>query len=401
MSTSERLKYLSEQVRLLRATQEEYKELLLLISQDESGEIVRELDALHATETVADTASGDYDHAYWQLALKEVLDADKSVHQQSLSQPEKSRIHFLQRYWWAAAAVVFIATGVYYFAKPTPPPAIVATAPVIKDIAPGGNRAMLTLSDGSQIPLDSANNGVLAKQGNTSITKLSNGQLAYNESGNTGDKVLYNTMSTPSGGQYQLILPDGTGVWLNAASSIYYPTAFTGKERTVTITGEVYFEVAKNEKMPFRVKAGNTTVEVLGTHFNINAYKDEPSVNTTLLQGTVQINANQQKQVIKPGQQARVAANNQGIQVLDNVDLSQVMAWKKGFFSFNDADLPTVMRQLSRWYNVEVKYEGEIPQRVFTGEIGRDLTLSQVLKGLSKTRIRYKIENGNRIIIQP
>ncbi|MBS0027618.1 FecR family protein [Chitinophaga sp. 22321] len=401
MSTSERLKYLSEQVRLLRATQEEYKELLQLISQDESGEVVRELDALHATETVAGAASGDYDHAYWQLAVKEVLDADKPVHQEPFSQPGKKRIHLLQRYWWAAAAVVFIATGIYYFAKPSPPPVIVAASPAIKDIAPGGNRAVLTLSDGSQIPLDSANNGVLAKQGNTSITKLSNGQLAYNESGSTGDKVLYNTMSTPSGGQYQLILPDGTGVWLNAASSIYYPTAFTGNERTVTITGEVYFEVAQNEKMPFRVKAGNTTVEVLGTHFNINAYKDEPSVNTTLLQGTVQINANQQKQVIKPGQQARVIASNHGIQVLDNVDLSQVMAWKKGFFSFNDADLPTVMRQLSRWYNVEVKYEGEIPQRLFTGEIGRDLTLSQVLKGLSKTRIRYKIENGNRIIIQP
>jgi ferric-dicitrate binding protein FerR (iron transport regulator) len=266
-------------------------------------------------------------------------------------------------------------------------------------VAPGGNRAVLTLSDGTQIPLDSAGNGVLAQQGNTRITKLSNGQLAYNGSGTSESQVLYNTMSTPLGGQYKLILPDGTTVWLNAGSSISYPTAFSGAERSVSITGEAYFDVAKNEKMPFRVKAGNTTIEVLGTAFNINAYKDEASINTTLLTGAVRVSALQQVQTLKPGQQARVSAG--AMQVVNHVDINEVMAWKKGFFSFTDADLPTVMRQLSRWYNVQVTYEGDIPQRLFTGEIGRDLTLAQVLKGLTKTRIKYRIENGNRIIIQP
>ncbi|WP_349317762.1 FecR family protein [Chitinophaga sp. MM2321] len=398
MSTPERLKYLSEQVKQLHATQAEYKELLQLISDDESGEIVRQLDALHAIGPSAATTDAEYNYSYWQSVLKEILESDKLTQQA----PVKKRIHLLQRYWWAAACIVFIISGTYYYhlSTSTHLPAIVAT-PSVMDIAPGGNRAMLTLSDGSRIPLDSAGNGVLAQQGNTRITKLSNGQLAYDELGGSADKVLYNTMSTPLGGQYKLILPDGTAVWLNAGSSIYYPTAFTGHERMVTITGEAYFEVVKNEKMPFLVKTGNTTIEVLGTHFNINAYQDEATTNTTLMEGAVKIIAQQQQQILKPGQQARVSTTGQSIQVLDHVDLLQVLAWKEGFFYFNDADLPTVMRQLSRWYNVEVKYEGDIPQRIFTGEIGRNLTLSQVLKGLSKTRIRYRIENGNRIVIQP
>jgi len=388
-----------EQVRLRRATAAEYRELLQLISDDEQGEIVKLLDTWHGAGAAESATNTDYDHAYWQQAVKEILDADHTSRQPAVL-PVKNRIYFLQRYWWAAACMILLTAGAYYLSKQTTHPDMAATAPV-KDVAPGGNRAVLTLSDGSQITLDSAGNGVLARQGNTRITKLGNGQLAYSGSGSQDGKILYNTMSTPPGGQYQLILPDGTGVWLNAASSISYPTAFTGNERSVTVTGEAYFEVAKNEKMPFRVKAGNTTVDVLGTHFNINAYKDEASINTTLLEGAVRVSASQQQQQLRPGQQARVKANGTSIQVVDHADISEVMAWKAGFFSFNDADLPTVMRQLSRWYNVEVTYEGRIPQRVFTGEIGRNLTLSQVLKGLTKTRIKYRIENGNRIVIQP
>lgn len=388
-----------EQVRLRRATTAEYRELLQLISDDESGEIVQLLDTFHGAGAATDADSAGYDRAYWQQAVKEILDADQPA-QEPVMLPVKNRISFLQRYWWAAACIILLTAGAYYLSRQTQQPALANAAPV-KDVAPGGNKAVLTLSDGTEITLDSAGNGVLAQQGNTRITKLNNGQLAYSGSGNTEGKVLYNTMSTPPGGQYQLILPDGTGVWLNAASSISYPTAFTGNERSVTVTGEAYFEVVKNEKMPFRVKAGNTTIDVLGTHFNINAYKDEASINTTLLEGAVQVTAAQRQQQLRPGQQARVPANGTSIQVVDHADISEVMAWKAGFFSFNDADLPTVMRQLSRWYNVEVKYEGNIPQRVFTGEIGRNLTLSQVLKGLTKTRIKYRIENGNRIVIQP
>ncbi|MBO9729662.1 MAG: FecR domain-containing protein [Chitinophaga sp.] len=396
MSTNERLRYLLEQVQRHQATQAEYKELLQFISDDDTGDVAQQLDAFHGIVPNTANQAEEYDHAYWQSVVAQILNADKSLP----LVPVKKRVPFLRRYWWAAAAVLAIMAGARYYQTSTKPAPAIVAAPPVKDVAPGGNRAMLTLSDGSQIPLDSAGNGVLAQQGNTRITKLSNGQLAYQSAGTT-DKVLYNTMSTPLGGQYKLILPDGTTVWLNAGSSINYPTAFAGSERKVTITGEAYFEVAKNEKMPFFVKANNTTIAVLGTHFNINAYKDEASTNTTLLEGAVKIITPQQQQTLKPGQQARVAAAGQGIQVVDHVDLIQTVAWKDGFFYFNDADIPTVMRQLARWYNVEVTYEGNIPERAFTGEIGRNLTLSQVLKGLAKTRIRYRIENGNRIVIQP
>lgn len=396
MSTNERLRYLLEQVQRQQATPAEYKELLQFISHDDTGDVTQQLDAFHGINSNTATRAEEYDYAYWQSVVTQILNADKSL---PLA-PVKKPVHFLQRYWWAAAAMLVITAGAWYYHRSNQPAPTIVAAAAVKDVAPGGNRAMLTLSDGSQIPLDSAGNGVLAQQGNTRITKLSNGQLAYQSAGAT-DKVLYNTMSTPLGGQYKLILPDGTTVWLNAGSSIYYPTAFTGSERKVTITGEAYFEVAQNEKMPFFVKANNTTVAVLGTHFNINAYKDEASTNTTLLEGAVKIITPQQQQTLKPGQQARVTATGQGIQVVDHVDLLQTIAWKNGFFYFNDADVPTVMRQLARWYNVEVKYEGDIPERAFTGEIGRNLTLSQVLKGLAKTRIRYRIENGNRIVIQP
>jgi transmembrane sensor len=401
LSSKERLKYLLEQAALHRATHEEYEELLQLISDDEAGEIVRQLDAFHGETNSSVINDNEYDYSYWQAVVKEVLKSDKLAPKQPGSLPsDKKRIHFLQRYWWAAACMLLLIAGAYYLLPQTQPPAIVTTLPV-QDIAPGGNKAILTLADGSRITLDSARNGMLAQQGSTSVTKLNNGQLAYSGAGTINGKVLYNTMSTPLGGQYKLILSDGTAVWLNAGSSITYPTAFTGNERSVTITGEAYFEVAKNKKMPFRVKANNTVVEVLGTHFNINAYKDESSINTTLLEGAVQISAHHQQQLLKPGQQARVQPQGQTIAVMDNVNLLEVMAWKEGFFYFNDADLPTVMRQLARWYNVDVKYEGTIPDRVFTGEIGRDLTLSQVLKGLTKTRVKYKIEDGNRIIIHP
>jgi ferric-dicitrate binding protein FerR (iron transport regulator) len=195
-------------------------------------------------------------------------------------------------------------------------------------------------------------------------------------------------MTSPRGGQYKLILPDGTKVWLNAASSITYPTIFAEDRRVVSITGEVYFEVTKNARKPFTVRTYSDEITVLGTSFNVNSYTDEAMVKTSLLEGSVRIN----KQVLKPGE----AYINGKIM---STSLEQDLAWKNGFFSFNKADLPTVMRQLSRWYNVDVKYEGVIPKRAYSGEIERSLTLRQVLEVLSQTRIKYKIEQGNVITI--
>lgn len=390
MPDRERLIYLLSQASLRRATNAEYEELLELIHADDSGEINEQIEAFHLSRASASGNEIPYNPALWQETVQEILAADK---------PTRRRIVPLSWKWAAAACILIIAAGAWFMRQQPAKPAVTAVNP--PDVAPGGNKAVLTLADGSQITLDSAGNGVLAQQGGSRVTKLANGQLAYDNSGTSPEKILYNTMTTPRGGQYKLLLPDGTTVWLNAGSSITYPTGFTGKERNVSITGEAYFEVSRNEKMPFRVTANNTTIEVLGTHFNINAYKDEASINTTLLEGSVRVLAYDRDLLLRPGQQAKVDRARAGIEVKDHVNAADVIAWKEGYFSFNDADLPTVMRQLARWYDVEVTYEGKIPDRVFTGEIGRGLTLTQVLKGLSTTRIKYRIENGRRIIIQP
>jgi len=271
----------------------------------------------------------------------------------------------------------------------------------VKDFKPGGDKAILTLADGSTILLDSAHNGTLGQEGNTKILKLNNGELAYNTaSGNTGE-IRYNTIATPKGGQYQVVLSDGTKVWLNAASSLHFPAAFAGKERRVEITGEAYFEVAHNAAMPFIVKNGDNEVRVLGTHFNVNAYSDEAAVKVTLLQGKVnvtQLNTHR-SQLLAPGQQASMHANSD-IKLNDDVDLQSVMAWKDGLFDFSNADIKTIMRQIGRWYDIEVSYEGNISEREFSGKISRNTNASNVLKILEQSNIHFKIEN-KRIVVMP
>jgi transmembrane sensor len=234
------------------------------------------------------------------------------------------------------------------------------------DISPGGNIATLTLADGRKISLTDAKNGQLAEQSGIKISKTADGQLVYNitNAENSSLSLSYNTIETPPGGQYQVILPDGSKVWLNSASSLRYPVRFTGNERKVEISGEAYFEVAHNSKMPFRVINSNQIVEVLGTHFNIMAYPDESSTNTTLLEGSVRIIKENKSKIISPGQQTRV--KNGDIDVA-SVDVTQVTAWKEGYFMFKNEDIQSIMRQISRWYNLEVKYQGDIPEKVFGG----------------------------------
>ncbi|HEY9195611.1 MAG TPA: FecR domain-containing protein, partial [Mucilaginibacter sp.] len=267
------------------------------------------------------------------------------------------------------------------------------------DALPGGNKAILTLANGKTITLDSAQNGLLAQQGNTKINKTRNGQLVYEAGANADAQVsVINTISTPRGGQYQLILPDGSKVCLNSASSLSFPTRFTGKTREVTITGEAYFEVTKNPQMPFRVKSDNTTVEVLGTHFNIMAYNDEAEMKTTLLEGSVKISNGDATGILKPGQQA--VLNKAGrLKVLNNVDVDDEIAWKDGIFQFRDAGIDAIMRQAARWYDVEVTYEGKVPRREFTGRISRNVKASELMNMLGYAGVKYKIED-KRITIQ-
>jgi len=248
--------------------------------------------------------------------------------------------------------------------------------------------------------LDSLGNGVVTTQNGTKVL-LQNGQLVYKTDNSVKTAIGYNTMTTPKGRQFQLVLPDGSKVWLNAASSIRYPTVFTGNERKVEVTGEAYFEVVKNSTSPFRVKINDEAeVEVLGTHFNVNSYMNEESINTTLLEGSVSVKNSSGKLILQPGQQARVAGNEK-IKLFAEVDVEKVMAWKNGVFNFQDATLEEVMRQLERWYDIDVVYEKNIPRLEFYGKMGRDLSLAAVLRGLEKSNVHFRIEDGRKLVVLP
>jgi transmembrane sensor len=312
------------------------------------------------------------------------------------------RVHFLRKWGWAAAAAILIlSVGAYLFTtnKKTAQPADRLVKNV--DIPPGKDGAVLSLADGSQVLLDTIKNGTIALQGGA-IAKVVNGALLYEAS---GDEVVYNTMSTPRGKQYHVILPDGTEVWLNAASSIRYPTVFKGKQRTVTMTGEAYFEVASlpltpsggggtKGRMPFIVDVdGKAEVEVLGTHFNVDAYDNNTALSTTLLEGLVKVNGT----TITPGQQARIT---NVLKVVNNADTEKVMAWKNGLFNFEGATLEEVMKQLERWYDIEVVYEKGVPDIEFGGEMTKNISLKGLLLVLEKSDIHFRLE-GRRLIVLP
>jgi transmembrane sensor len=313
----------------------------------------------------------------------------------------------------AAAAVLIGAVAtvtVVIAAHRTQPRATTAKTqnPATSDIQPGSNKATLTLADGSNIALDSAHTGSITRQGSVQVLKLADGGLKYKAEEGTGAGavvVAYNVLSTPKGGQYRLTLPDGSQVWLNAASSIRYPTAFSGAERKVEITGEAYFEIAQNPAMPFRVQTVNhlgdadpMTIQVLGTHFNVNAYADEDEVKTTLLEGAVKIKKGNSSGLLKPGQQARLRKDG-AIDLVTDADVEQAIAWKNGVFEFDGEELPVIMRQIARWYDVDVVYEGKIPSDPFTGRVSRNTTLSGVLKILKLSDIELTVSN-NKIIVR-
>jgi hypothetical protein len=280
--------------------------------------------------------------------------------------------------------------------------------PYKNDVLPGTQKAMLTLGDGSVIELDDAQNGTLASQGGTKVIKF-NGTINYENAKRDG-QTLYNTIATPRGGQYQVVLPDGTEVWLNAASSIHFPTQFAGNERRVELTGEAYFEVRKDARKPFHVVTATQDVEVLGTHFNVNSYTDEPLVKTTLLEGKVKVvkreTANVKRErpdeisaVLKPGEQAVLSRAHSPLTIDHSPDLEQVMSWKNGVFQFNNADIKTITRQLARWYNLEVEYSKPPDDNLYYVEMPRNSKLSSILKVLELTgNIHFEIE-GNKLIV--
>jgi hypothetical protein len=291
----------------------------------------------------------------------------------------------------AAAAILLICISLVYN-RPAQQTKI-ASKEIIA--MPGKKGAVLTLSNGQTLSLDSLGNGSIAQQNGKTIL-LNNGILSYKDGHNA--EAVYNTLSTARGREFQLTLPDGTQVWLNAASSIRYPTAFSGAQRQVEVTGEVYFEIAKNEHQPFIVSigGGQPSVEVLGTRFNVNAYPDENSFRTTLAEGAVRIIGGYHSVQLHPGQQARVSGRQVAVTA---VNVAQVMAWKEGLFSFKDVPFDEVMRQLSRWYDIDVVYENGVPDIDFEGELGRDVSLSKILFFLERVGVHYRVENGKTIVI--
>ncbi len=305
------------------------------------------------------------------------------------------------RRWWkyAAAVLLMISAGaaVWFFGKtPKAQEPIIAVAPVEHDVMPGSNKAVLTLSDGRTVFLD-PESGQMIQENGIAISN-NNGELLYGKS----DVAVINKMSTPKGGQYKIVLSDGTRVWLNSASSITYPTFFSSSLREVSVTGEVYFEVAENKKRPFIVSIpGGSKIEVLGTHFNVNVYDDESEQATTLIEGSIRLSKNDQKIMVTPGQQA-ISKNgdSEGKKFfqLQEADIEQVLAWRNNFFVFNKADIPVVMRQLSRWYDLNIHYNGKIPHRSFQGKIPRDISLSQVLNALEKMEVNFEIKDKILIV---
>lgn len=311
--------------------------------------------------------------------------------------PEKTKVRFLYRWKWAAAILVLALGVTTYFSLTNQ----TKRANIARhDVLPGKNGAILTLADGSQLVLDSMGDGKIATQHGTEIS-LQNNELVYDATSATGEAAI-NTITTPKGRQFHITLPDGTEVWLNAASSISYPVAFKGKERTVKISGEIYFDVANRSWQPFIVEADQMKLEVLGTSFNVNSYTDEQAIQTTLLTGAVKVTAltgNQDDKVLVPGQTAILNKPDASLTITDTKDATKITAWKNGLFNFDGLDLYSVMRQLERWYNIDVAYVGKPENVIFKGKMHRNTNLSDVLQVLETMDVKFELK-GNILYVR-
>lgn len=367
-------------------TAHEKQELFDMIARPEYDAILQELIA-EVTEGVEEEREVPHEKANEILSL--------ILHIRPV--PAKRRILFPMAWRVAAAAVLLLAGGWFFYQQAGRVDE--KAAPVVaENIRPAGNGAILTLADGSKVSLDSLQQGVIANQGGTQV-KLARGTVAYESS--DASTIGYNTLTTPRGKLFHLVLPDGSDVWLNAGSAIRYPTGFTGNERVVELHGEAYFEITANARMPFRVKtANNSEIRVLGTGFNVNAYENEGMIRTTLLHGRVEVRARTAgnkmlSSLLSPGEQASITLTQ--IQV-EKVDTSQVMAWKKGIFNFENAGIESVMKQLERWYDIEVVYEKGVPDIVFGGKMKRDLDLAHVLRILKISKVDFRLE-GRKLLV--
>jgi transmembrane sensor len=401
---TERIPYLLKQYLDNSITKAELDELMSLMQDEGSVALIQATLEEHIGELPA--ASG-YREADWEHLFHKITGDEENV----AALRTVVRRFPIGRWSAVAAAMLLLVAGGWFFLHHSGRPVMAPAVAVAADIAPGRSRATLTLADGSTVDLDEAKDGVISRQGGSQVVKREGSQLAYQEKEGR-DAVTYNVLATPRGGQYQLVLPDGSKVWLDAASSLRYPTVFAGRERVVELKGEAYFEIAQNAAMPFKVnveKAGATMqVEVLGTHFNIMAYGDEPSMNTHLLEGTVRVHGGSMAKLLRPGQQATWNGRGQGtgagagtgeVLSVGPGDMEEAVAWKDGMFRFNESTIEQVMRQLSRWYDVEVVYVNAPPKDLFRGEMYRNVTISKMLKVLEASGVHFTVE-GKKILVR-
>lgn len=396
--SNDRLKYLLEQYATDASTPAEIRELFGWIKESKDDALLKDRIQQLWSEYEND---------------KELPDVDwNTIYTKIVNTPVAAKKLVWRNIAAAAVSILLLTAAGYFIFNSRFAKQIAKTEtqrPFKNDVAPGGNKAILTLANGTKINLSSIANGVLIQQGNTKIIKLASGHLAYNALNEKPGEVLYNTISTPRGGQYQVVLADGSKVWLNSASSLRFPTSFSGKERNIELTGEGYFEVAHDPRMPFHVKSGDMTAEVLGTHFDINAYSDESVIKTTLLEGSIKVSMpssspSQHTEVrLKPGEQAQLSPSRPGAILVQTTDVDAAIAWKNGHFIFQDNDIQSVMRQLARWYDVDVSYKGNVTEERFVGVINRSRyeNISQILNMLEKTRTVSFTISGRHITVMP
>lgn len=416
---NERLHQLLERYRANVCTREELEELFRLVRESDEQALLTSLQEHWEWAKLAAPAAG----TDWNALFQGMMEQGRKMEEGR--RPAVSRRGLRsnsRRRWLVAAAGIFFLTGggalLRSLHRPVAPVARVAVRSARRfknDVQPGGNKAILTLADGSSIVLDSAGNGTLTVQGNTKILKLASGSLAYqsNRHPAAAAGLVYNTISTPRGGQYQIVLPDGSKVWLDASSSLRFPTSFANDphQREVQLTGEAYFDVAADPQKPFRVsvfpgapsRGGELQhVEVLGTEFNIMAYADETSVKTTLVEGAVRVGAAGGVNVqLKPSEQAQLDPwLRNGLTVIGDADVDAAVAWKNGYFDFNKANIETIMRQLARWYDVDVSFVGNGSRdRLFYGGIQRNLPLTSVFKILERSGVQFSID-GKKVVVE-
>jgi transmembrane sensor len=373
-------------------TESEKDQLFLMI---QSNLYASELEAIVDKQLITDEFEQERNDRLGELILQKIKDKMSAASRK----PARITLMTWRRIAVAAAAVFFIITGYWFFTKreekkPTPE---LHEQSFTNDVAPGQYKAKLILASGQTIKIDNSTIGELARQGNATILNSKN-QLTYQTGKSSATEVLYNTLSTERGETYAMTLSDGSKVWLNSLSSVRFPVMFAGNERKVEITGEVYFQIKHNSKMPFKLVASGVEVHDLGTEFNVNDYNDEPVIKTTLLSGRAKVIKGSKNHLLDPGQEVQVRQND--LIFIANADIEQAIAWKNGLFRFRSADVGTIMRQLARWYNIDIDYQEKIPDGHFTGVVSRGVTLVEVLKMLELSGLHFRLD-GKKLTVTP